>query len=45
MARRAREELHAMFKRDFVAIRAEREAQGDEDRDGEDRRGGGRGSD
>jgi glutathione-regulated potassium-efflux system ancillary protein KefC len=45
MARRAREELHAMFVRDFVAIRAEREAQGDEDCDGEDGRGGGRGSD
>ncbi len=45
MARRAREELHAMFERDFVAIRAEREEQGDEDRDGEDGRGGGRGSD
>ncbi|WP_313030985.1 hypothetical protein, partial [Massilia alkalitolerans] len=31
MARRAREELHAMFERDFVAIRADREALDDED--------------
>lgn len=31
MARRAREELHAMFERDFVAIRAERGAEGDDD--------------
>lgn len=45
MARRAREELHAMFERDFVAIRAEREGQGDEDRDEEDERGRRRGID
>ena len=41
MARRAREELHAMFERDFVAIRADREAEGDEDRAMEHREQGG----
>jgi hypothetical protein len=32
MARRAREELHAMFERDFVALRTEEDP--DLDRDG-----------
>jgi glutathione-regulated potassium-efflux system ancillary protein KefC len=45
MARRAREELHAMFERDFVAIRADREAEGDEDRTMEHREQGGHGGD
>jgi hypothetical protein len=29
MARRAREELHAMFERDFVAMRADRDEDGE----------------
>jgi glutathione-regulated potassium-efflux system ancillary protein KefC len=29
MARRAREELHAMFERDFVALRADRDEDDD----------------